>query len=359
MCVFSEAIDSLVESGISLEDFLTAIASRLDRVVEGDVCGRRLKGVPEGVSRWSRVGASEYIVGESNVAFRINPPLPDLAGRFVGQRLVHAAKLIAQRASPAGAEEHDGDRVRSLLSASGTEGQRARLLQRLGLDSASHLTVAAIAGDHGKLERAEHVAGALAAGTPVVTARVGDVLAVILQHSPSLKIGVPEGLAIGIGEPLPPDRVHDSWEGAKTALRFSLPSRSSRATHRIIDAVIVDVRKMGCLRVLAEAVDRRDVQDLPDIQAIHVLADNGLPDTLNVLEAVAATESIRQAAQLVHLHHNTVAHRVEAAEEVLGFPLREIYGRTRLLIALTLYRLFRSSERSRPESLVSRPRAAV
>lgn len=78
-----------------------------------------------------------------------------------------------------------------------------------------------------------------------------------------------------------------------------------------------------------------------------------MPDTLNVLEAVAATESIRQAAQLVHLHHNTVATRLDAAEEVLGFPLREIYGRTRLLVALTLYRLYGSSGAQRLEQVRS------
>lgn len=164
---------------------------------------------------------------------------------------------------------------------------------------------------------------------------------------------------MGLGEPLPPNRLRDSWEGASTALRFSLPSRNPRAPYRMIDAVIVDIRKVGCLRILAEAVDRRGVRDLQDVRAIEELDENGLSDTLNVLEAVAATESIRQAAQLVHLHHNTVAHRVEAAEGVLGFPLREIYGRTRLLIALTLYRLSRGSAAVRPRKSASRPRLSA
>ena len=58
---------------------------------------------------------------------------------------------------------------------------------------------------------------------------------------------------------------------------------------------------------------------------------------MTVLEAVAATESIRRAAQLVHMHHNTVAQRVRDAENVLGYPLTEPCGRTRLMVGLILY----------------------
>nr|WP_304503891.1 helix-turn-helix domain-containing protein [Corynebacterium lemuris] len=180
-----------------------------------------------------------------------------------------------------------------------------------------------------------------------------------MRRRPELHTGVPVGLSVGLGEPLPPERVRESWEGARTAVRFSLPSPNHRSRYRMIDAVVVDICKVGSLRILADAVDRRGVQDLADVQAIARLAQEGLPDTLNVLEAVAATESIRQAAQLVHMHHNTVAHRVEAAEGVLGFPLREIYGRTRLLIGLTLYRLDRNAEKFRPGVSDRRPRGSV
>ncbi|WP_197085741.1 helix-turn-helix domain-containing protein [Corynebacterium comes] len=357
--VLSEAIDSLVEARVSLEDFLGSVASRLNRVVEGDVFGRRLRGTPDGGSPPAGDGPGAIGSDTTDLAFRIHPPLPAWASRFVGQRLAHAVRVIAHHDSVTRVEVEADDRVRELLSALGTEACRQDVLQKLGLDNARTLTVVAIAGAGQYPEKAARLAEALAGGTTAPSARMGDALAVILRHQPRTDVGIPTGLSVGLGEALPPNRVHDSWEGARTALRFSLPSRHSSAPHRMIDAVVVDIRKVGCLRILADAVDRRGVRDLRDVQAIEGLARNGLPDTLNVLEAVAATESIRQAAQLVHLHHNTVAHRVEAAESVLGFPLREIYGRTRLLIALTLYRLSRRSQGFGPDVTVERPRTRV
>lgn len=82
-----------------------------------------------------------------------------------------------------------------------------------------------------------------------------------------------------------------------------------------------------------------DVSGLADVRGLAALAGGDLPNMLTVLEAVAATESIRQAAQLVHMHHNTVAQRVRDAEAALGYPLTEPYGRTRLMVGLILYRL--------------------
>lgn len=345
----SELVDSLVEGRVPLGDFLGSVASLLGRMVEGDVAGQCLRGFPDGSHR--RVCSLPGGGGpdSSRVVFRIDPPVPGWAARFVDQRLAHAVKVLVRDESVARGKVGVGDHVRSLLGAVGAESHRAGILRKLGLDSARRLTVVAIAGVEKRPEQAERLADALAGETSAPRARIGDVLAVILRRRPDPDVGVPEGLSVGLGEPLPPGRVHESWEGARTALRFSLPSRRQNAPYRMIDAVIVDIGKVGCLRVLAEAVDPRGLGDLADIQALHRLVQAGAPETLNVLEAVAATESVRQAAQLVHLHHNTVAHRVEAAEAVLGFPFREVYGRTRLLIALTLYRLHNGAGESRPE----------
>jgi molybdenum-dependent DNA-binding transcriptional regulator ModE len=63
------------------------------------------------------------------------------------------------------------------------------------------------------------------------------------------------------------------------------------------------------------------------------------------LLAVAATDSLRQAGRTAHLHHNSVAHRVERAEKVLGFACTEPFGRARLLLTLTLHRLLESRKR--------------
>lgn len=357
--VLSELVDALVEARVPLEDFAGSVASRLNRVVEGEVFGRRVWGCPDGISRWGDEGQSGSGAGSADVMFRIDPPLPGWAARFVDQRLIHAARILVHHDPAPRVGGREAEQVRTLLKSRGTRSERLATLQKLGLEDARTLTVVGISGAGRYPEEAVCLAEALAGGVPAPSARLGDVLAVILRCPPTLTACVPKGLSVGLGEALPPGRVHESWEGASTALRFSLPSRNSRAPYRMIDAVVVDIRKVGCLRILAEAVDRRGVRDLQDVQAIERLDRTGLPDTLNVMEAVAATESIRQAAQLVHLHHNTVAHRVEAAEAVLGFPLREIYGRTRLLIALTLYRLSRSAPGPGPVEADRWPRGMV
>lgn len=346
---FSEAIDSLVESQVSLQDFFVGVARCLHRAVQGSVFRQQLQALPDPIpaaAGWSILGAGEIVL-------QISPPLPDPALRLVEQRLIHAVRIIVRQGGADPTADSESDRMLGLLSRTGSPAQRADSLERLGLADSCLLTAVAIAGDSGELQHAMALATELAAGQFVRFARVGDILAVILKEYPRDDVGVPKGLSVGVGESLPPERLHESWDGAKTALRFTLPSRSERAPHRLIDAVIVDITRVGCLQVLVDAVDYRDVSELADVRAIHTLAEKGLPDTLNVLEAVAATESIRQAAQLVHLHHNTVATRLDAAEEVLGFPLREIYGRTRLLVALTLYRLYGSSGAQRLEQVRS------
>lgn len=355
----SAAVDSMVETRVLLDEFFSSVAVRLNRAIDVDVFGGRVQGWPDGGVRWGGRKLFGSGAGAADVVFRFEPPLPEWAGRFVDQRLIHAVRVLACHDPAPRVGDQVGDQVRVLLGAAGPDGDHLGALRKLGLDGARSLTVVAISGAGRRPEQAACLADALAGGDPAPSARFGDVLAVILRRPPNLEAGVPKGLSVGLGEPLPPNRLRDSWEGASTALRFSLPSRNPRAPYRMIDAVIVDIRKVGCLRILAEAVDRRGVRDLQDVRAIEELDENGLSDTLNVLEAVAATESIRQAAQLVHLHHNTVAHRVEAAEGVLGFPLREIYGRTRLLIALTLYRLSRGSAAVRPRESVSRPRLSA
>lgn len=355
----SGVVDSLVEERVSLEGFLGSIAGLLGRGVEGDVFGLRFTVSPAGHSARVHREPGEVAPDVDEVDFRFHPALPDWAERFVGQRLVHAAKLIVRSEVELRAVDETGDRIRILLGTSGSGERRREMLHLLGLGDARTLTVVAIAGVGQHPEAAARLAEDLSEGVTVPMARMGELLVLILRRRPELDTGIPAGLSIGLGEPLPPERVRESWEGARTAVRFSLPSRHHRARYRMIDAVVVDICKVGSLRILADAVDRRGVRDLADVQAIARLAEEGLPDTLNVLEAVAATESIRQAAQLVHMHHNTVAHRVEAAEEVLGFPLREIYGRTRLLIGLTLYRLDRNAEKFRPGVSDRRPRGSV
>ena len=114
--------------------------------------------------------------------------------------------------------------------------------------------------------------------------------------------------------PLLDPPLHEEGHGSAAKLRWLL---STFATGKRRRAIRREIGRDGQSRVttLAEAVS----------------------DMMTVLEAVAATESIRRAAQLVHMHHNTVAQRVRDAENVLGYPLTEPCGRTRLMVGLILY----------------------
>lgn len=69
------------------------------------------------------------------------------------------------------------------------------------------------------------------------------------------------------------------------------------------------------------------------------LAERHGPQILEVLEAYSSTESLRRAAAVVYMHHNTVAYWVKKAESALGYTLSVPYGRTKLFIAICLHRV--------------------
>jgi DNA-binding PucR family transcriptional regulator len=57
------------------------------------------------------------------------------------------------------------------------------------------------------------------------------------------------------------------------------------------------------------------------------------------LHAYCTTGSQRQAADLLHLHHSSVARRLEQIGKTLGIELAEPTGLTRARLALTAWRL--------------------
>lgn len=339
----SASIDAEVEAKVTLTEFVSAVASHLNRLVETYVYGQCLRALPGTAPQRSHLDPGQLTLATADIDVRIDPPLPEPAAKFIRQRLIHAVRLITHYDDSGQATEGADDQLRLLLSAVGPEERRTAVRRRLGFPDGVALTVVAIAGAAQFPAASQELAGRLGHGTPLASVQVGGVLAVILRQEPDLTVGIPIGLAIGVGEPFPPERLHESWHGATTALRFSQPSKRARGPYTKLDAVVVTISDVGPMRVLAEAVDHAQVRDLADLKILRQLAETGPPDTLSVLEAVSATESIRQAAKLVHLHHNTVAQRVESAETALGFSFRGSYGRSRLLVGLTLHRLSSSS----------------
>jgi DNA-binding PucR family transcriptional regulator len=74
-----------------------------------------------------------------------------------------------------------------------------------------------------------------------------------------------------------------------------------------------------------------------DVAAIAGLAAS--PEDLETLDAYCATGSQRQAAELLHLHHSSVARRLDQIGKTLGIELTEPTGLVRVRLALTAWRL--------------------
>jgi hypothetical protein len=125
-------------------------------------------------------------------------------------------------------------------------------------------------------------------------------------------------------------RAPQSWQAARTAVRFTTPG--------VIDAVHWD--DLGALGPMAQRIQPDEIDEIPDVRALDRLAaEPGGRDTLDVLTAVIATDSVRKAAALVHRHHSSMAGRLARAEATLGFDVNSPTGRFRLMLALGLRRL--------------------
>ncbi|GAA2210278.1 hypothetical protein GCM10009850_057370 [Nonomuraea monospora] len=155
---------------------------------------------------------------------------------------------------------------------------------------------------------------------PVKAAPLGDtgvILATTVDQS-----AFPEGVRAGVGAAEDP---HRSWRQARTALRFTTPREP-----------VVRYADLGALALLAE-IPQDAAQDNADVAAIARMA--GSPEDLETLDVYCATGSLRRAADLLHLHHSSVARRLEQIGRTLGFELTEPSGLTRTRLALTAWRL--------------------
>ncbi|AJT68482.1 hypothetical protein T261_6880 [Streptomyces lydicus] len=148
-------------------------------------------------------------------------------------------------------------------------------------------------------------------------ADVGVILATTVDRS-----RLPEGVRAGIGAAESPDR---SWRQARTALRFTTPRRP-----------VVHYDGLRALALLAQ-VPQDTVRDNADVAAIARIAGN--PEDLETLDTYCTTGSLRRAADLLHLHHSSVARRLEQIAKALDIELTEPTGLLRARLALTAWRL--------------------
>ncbi|MFD7233993.1 helix-turn-helix domain-containing protein [Streptomyces syringium] len=132
----------------------------------------------------------------------------------------------------------------------------------------------------------------------------------------------PAGVSAGIGTAESPQR---SWREARTALRFTTLRRPG-----------VHYDGLGALALPAH-VPQDVTRDNADVAAIARLARD--PADLETLDAYCATGPLRRATDLLHLHHSSVARRLEQIGKTLGIELTAPIGLVRARLALTAWRL--------------------
>ncbi|MEU6654297.1 helix-turn-helix domain-containing protein [Streptomyces sp. NPDC046900] len=335
-----DLIDELTECDADLESLLARTASALDcavgiRTARGEVCMATPRGIDRTGQQPPHAGTHD-LPGTGRVW--IDAPGLARAGpraALLLRRLGIAAKVaLLGHAPPA----TDSVALRSVVDIGLEMSTRSRMLLRLGLKETSATTVFALCApaDPARMfveQVRQHARG-------VLDAPAGNLHLVLANDlDPTAVLGVPPGTRAAFAGPYPASQAPEAWRLARLALRFARPSPRAQGPYTVEEAVLVDGAQLGGYAVLAETLSDERIALVPDVHRLNRLVDEHGEDMLVCLEAVAATESVRKAARLLHRHHNSVAYRVERAERYLGFSFTEPYGRPRLFLALVLRRL--------------------
>ncbi|WP_426362219.1 PucR family transcriptional regulator [Streptomyces sp. E-08] len=243
---------------------------------------------------------------------RPGPPHP--LDEVLLDRFALAAAGAAERYGPARTTMADPALVELVISSDSDDAARARALRLLGFAPELPVHVVAVR-TRLPLDR---VGTLVCPARPVKAAPLADV-GVILTTTVD-RTGFPAGVRAGIGATENPGR---SWRQARTALRFTTPREP-----------VVHHTDLGALALLAD-VPEDAVRDNPDVTAVGRLS----PEDLETLDAYCATSSVRRAAELLHLHHSSIARRLDHIGRTLALDLTTPTGRTRARLALTTRRL--------------------
>ena len=136
----------------------------------------------------------------------------------------------------------------------------------------------------------------------------------------------------GIGPIVPARASATSWARARLARMLTAEGTQQDPGDRVIIAEESDT-----LLVLAAGV-RPDEPPPADVVALDDAAAT-TPWMLETLHAISTTNSVRDAAGLLHLHHSTVQERAARADRVLGWNVLSQRGKQRTQLALVLRRI--------------------
>ncbi|WP_129842997.1 helix-turn-helix domain-containing protein [Streptomyces sp. RFCAC02] len=253
---------------------------------------------------------------EIGTAWLERPGRPDPLDEVLLARFAIAVAAVVERYGPARTTMADPALVELVISADSDEAARARALRLLGFAPDLPVRVAAVRS-RVPLDR---IAGLICPARPVKAAPIADTGVILATTVDAARF--PAGTRAGISHAHSPDL---AWQQARTALRFTGPGRP-----------VVQHDELGALALLAE-IPPDASRENADVQGVARVA--GSPDDLETLDAYCATGSLRRAAETLHLHHSSVARRVEQIGRTLGLDLASPTGLTRARIALTAWRL--------------------
>ncbi|WP_432515062.1 helix-turn-helix domain-containing protein [Kineococcus sp. SYSU DK001] len=139
--------------------------------------------------------------------------------------------------------------------------------------------------------------------------------------------------------PYPAEQVLAAHRNALDTYRFARPSTQESGPHPLFSGVWLDGEELRTIGLLTR-IGVEEIGLLPDVRALQRLRETSGELVLRVLEAYAASASMRTAAEMVHLHHNSVRYWIHKVEGELGYSLTEPYARAQLFITLCLHRLW-------------------
>ncbi|MDX2391412.1 helix-turn-helix domain-containing protein [Streptomyces sp. DK15] len=247
------------------------------------------------------------------------PGAPGPLDEVLLDRFAIAASAAVERYGPARTTMADPALVELVIGADSDEAARARALRLLGFAADLPVRVVAVRSR----EPLDRIGALVCPGRPVKAAALADVGVLLATRVDPTRF--PAGVRAGIGAAARPDR---AWRQARTALRYTGPREP-----------VVHHRDLGALALPAE-IPQAAARENTDVAAVARLA--AVPEDLETLDAYCATGSLRQAADLLHLHHSSVARRLEQIARTLGIELTGTGGHIGLIrarLALTAWRL--------------------
>src|SRR5262249_2087942 len=137
----------------------------------------------------------------------------------------------------------------------------------------------------------DQVGGLVCPGRPVKAASIANVGVILAGTLDPARF--PAGVRAGIGAAQSPTR---AWREARTPPRFTTARQP-----------VVHYDDLGVVALLAH-VPLDAARDNADVTAITRIASN--PEELDTLDVYCATGSVRRAADILCLHHSSVARRL-------------------------------------------------